>query len=226
MWANRNGLFYVLDRTTGQFLLGKPFVEVNWMNGFDEKGRPDAGAGQSADAGRNADQSRQPGRNELVFAFVQPAHRTVLHSRRGEYSSVYVKQPVEYTEGTTLCGRDAAVAGARWSDPVRSIRRRDDEGYGAVRAIDPNTGERKWEFKMADVTDSGILTTAIGSAVCGRPRRLLLCTGCAQRFDVVEGEYGRPDLVGSDDLRGGRKTICCRGVGQFAFCIRAAGSPR
>ena len=28
--ANRNGFFYVLDRTTGEYLLGKPFVEVNW----------------------------------------------------------------------------------------------------------------------------------------------------------------------------------------------------
>ena len=27
LWANRNGFFYVLDRTTGKFLLGKPFVE-------------------------------------------------------------------------------------------------------------------------------------------------------------------------------------------------------
>ena len=35
---NRNGFFYVLDRTTGQFLLGKPFVEVNWASGLDEKG--------------------------------------------------------------------------------------------------------------------------------------------------------------------------------------------
>ena len=40
LWANRNGLMYVLDRVTGQFLFGKPFVEVNWMSGFDEKGRP------------------------------------------------------------------------------------------------------------------------------------------------------------------------------------------
>ena len=31
---------YVLDRTTGQFLMGKPFVKVNWLSGFDEKGRP------------------------------------------------------------------------------------------------------------------------------------------------------------------------------------------
>src|SRR5215471_6114197 len=40
MWANRNGFFYVLDRATGQFLLGKPFVEANWVDGFDAKGRP------------------------------------------------------------------------------------------------------------------------------------------------------------------------------------------
>ena len=33
-------------------------------------------------------------------------------------------------------------------------------GYGAVRAIDPKTGEKKWDFKMVDYTESGILTTA------------------------------------------------------------------
>jgi alcohol dehydrogenase (cytochrome c) len=39
-------------------------------------------------------------------------------------------------------------------------RLEDSEGYGAVRAVDPKTGELKWEFKMSDVTDAGILTTA------------------------------------------------------------------
>jgi len=39
--ANRNGFFYVLDRKTGQFLLGRPFVEkLNWADGFSTKGRP------------------------------------------------------------------------------------------------------------------------------------------------------------------------------------------
>ena len=37
LWANRNGLAYVLDRVTGEFLLGKPYVKVNWMDGFDPK---------------------------------------------------------------------------------------------------------------------------------------------------------------------------------------------
>ncbi len=31
---------YVFDRLTGEFLLGKPFVKVNWMDGFDANGRP------------------------------------------------------------------------------------------------------------------------------------------------------------------------------------------
>jgi alcohol dehydrogenase (cytochrome c) len=40
------------------------------------------------------------------------------------------------------------------------LKRKEEDGYGAVRAIDPHTGEKKWEFRMADVTSSGILTTA------------------------------------------------------------------
>ncbi|MEZ5283972.1 MAG: hypothetical protein R2712_04010 [Vicinamibacterales bacterium] len=40
LWANRNGYFYVLDRVTGRFLSGSPFVKVNWSSGLDERGRP------------------------------------------------------------------------------------------------------------------------------------------------------------------------------------------
>jgi alcohol dehydrogenase (cytochrome c) len=38
--ADRNGHFYVLDRTTGAFLQGTPFIYQNWNAGFDAKGRP------------------------------------------------------------------------------------------------------------------------------------------------------------------------------------------
>ena len=40
LWANRNGVMYVLDRVTGEFLKGKPYVKANWLDGFDAKGRP------------------------------------------------------------------------------------------------------------------------------------------------------------------------------------------
>jgi PQQ-dependent dehydrogenase (methanol/ethanol family) len=39
--ANRNGFFYVLDRLTGEYLLGAPFVKrLTWAMGLDPKGRP------------------------------------------------------------------------------------------------------------------------------------------------------------------------------------------
>ena len=38
--ANRNGFYYLLDRTNGTFLLGTPFVRQTWADGLDERGRP------------------------------------------------------------------------------------------------------------------------------------------------------------------------------------------
>ena len=38
--ANRNAFFYVLDRETGEFLMGKPFARQNWASELDAKGRP------------------------------------------------------------------------------------------------------------------------------------------------------------------------------------------
>src|SRR5262249_25262525 len=40
MMANRNGFFYVLDRTTGEFLLSKPFVKTSWAEEIGPDGRP------------------------------------------------------------------------------------------------------------------------------------------------------------------------------------------
>jgi quinohemoprotein ethanol dehydrogenase len=41
MQANKDGFYYVLDRLTGQFISGQPWVQVNWAKGLDEvTGRP------------------------------------------------------------------------------------------------------------------------------------------------------------------------------------------
>ena len=41
-WPNRNGFFYIVDRTNGKFLSAKAFVKQTWNNGFDfeKNGRP------------------------------------------------------------------------------------------------------------------------------------------------------------------------------------------
>ncbi|HIC58151.1 MAG TPA: PQQ-dependent dehydrogenase, methanol/ethanol family, partial [Acidobacteria bacterium] len=40
LFPNRNAFFYVLDRETGEFLLGKPYARQTWAEGLDENGRP------------------------------------------------------------------------------------------------------------------------------------------------------------------------------------------
>ncbi|GMN01893.1 PQQ-dependent dehydrogenase, methanol/ethanol family [Erythrobacter sp. MTPC3] len=40
MQAPKNGFFYVIDRATGEFISGDPYVTVNWASGIGDDGRP------------------------------------------------------------------------------------------------------------------------------------------------------------------------------------------
>jgi alcohol dehydrogenase (cytochrome c) len=123
--ANRNGLMYVLDRITGQFLMGTPFVEVNWMTGFDERGRPLPVPGK-VDGTENTN--------------VQPGNGTNWY-------------PPSYSPSTGLFYIPSWERGTMRQGPSPS--------YGAMRAFDPQSGEKKWEFKRNDaVFTAGALTTA------------------------------------------------------------------
>ena len=160
MWANRNGFFYVLDRLTGQFLLGKPFVRVNWAEGFDKDGRPQRVPGKvPTPEGTLIYPGNQGGTNWYNPSY-SPRTGLFYIPTWVNYSSLYVKRSNEFVEGREFVG------GLARSSVPQGIRtgfqdyRKEEEGYGAVRAIDPNTGDLKWEYKMTDFTDAGILTTA------------------------------------------------------------------
>ena len=149
LFANRNGMFYVLDRATGEFLKGQPFVKVNWATGFDAKGRPI--------------QVVEPSREgTLVYPGNQGAtnwYNPSFSPRTGLFyiptwensSSVYSlgAAPPEFHEGQTFAG----------AFPGRGAR--GDDTYSAIRALDPKTGEKKWDYRMASPsTDAGVMTTA------------------------------------------------------------------
>ena len=158
MWANRNGIFYVLDRVTGQFLSGTPFVQVNWVNGFDEKGRPIRIPGKIPTVEGTEIYPGSEGATNWYSPSYSPRTGLFYVSAWDAYASVFFRIPVEYTEGRVYAGGwpKSHVPDGRAAENLR----KDNEGYGAVRAIDPLTGKRRWEFKMNDVTDAGILTTA------------------------------------------------------------------
>jgi alcohol dehydrogenase (cytochrome c) len=159
-WANRNGNFYALDRATGRFLLGRPFVKVNWMSEFDERGKPmqtPQPAGQPTFPGNQGGTNwYSPSYSPRTGLFYIPAWE--------DYSSIYTPAPAQYKEGSVFVGggprNSATIPGAPGlgRSPINTWT--ESAGHGAVIALDPATGQQKWKFNMTDVTDSGILTTA------------------------------------------------------------------
>jgi alcohol dehydrogenase (cytochrome c) len=163
LWANRNGFFYVLDRTNGKFLLGAPFVKVNWASGLDDKGRP---IPTPQPEGQPTWPGVQGGTNWYSPSY-SPRTGLLYVSVWEGYASVFKKEKAEYVPGRNFLGGGGTpytgVTGAPGvrvgrATPINSWT--DAAGNGAVMAIDPQTGEKKWTFKQFDVTDSGNLTTA------------------------------------------------------------------
>jgi alcohol dehydrogenase (cytochrome c) len=69
-WAARNGLYYLLDRSSGEFLLAKSFVRQTWVRGFDDKGRPEVIPGNDP----------TPEGNDKVFPGVDGGANWMSHS--------------------------------------------------------------------------------------------------------------------------------------------------
>jgi alcohol dehydrogenase (cytochrome c) len=162
-WANRNGNFYVLDRATGRFFLGEPFVKVNWMSGFDEHGKPQQ---TPQPAGMPTYPGNQGGTNWYPPSYSQ---RTGLFyvSAWENYGSIYRPEESTYQPGRNFSGGGFTVVTPVPGAPSVGIGRRspinnwtDEVGKGVVMALDPQTGEPKWKFYHFDVTEAGILTTA------------------------------------------------------------------
>jgi alcohol dehydrogenase (cytochrome c) len=159
LWANRNGFFYVLDRTTGEFLRGAPFAKVTWATGLDEKGRPMRAANMVPTPDGKLIYPGNQGATNWYSPSYSPHTGLFYIPTWDNYYSVYVKEKVEFAEGRLFTG-PLPKSPVPLIRPPQIVNRNDEDGYGAIRAIDPKTGDRKWEYKMSDVTDSGILTTA------------------------------------------------------------------
>jgi alcohol dehydrogenase (cytochrome c) len=161
LWGNRNGFFYVLDRATGEFIRGNPFVNVNWASGLDESGRP---IETPQPLGSVTFPGVQGGTNWYSPSF-SPRTGLFYMSSWENYGSVFRPAESEYQPGRTFVGGIPAspLAG---TNNLPGIRRgpinnwTEALGNGAVIALDPRTGEQRWRFPTTDVSSSGVLTTA------------------------------------------------------------------
>ena len=155
--ADRNGHFYVLDRTNGTFLSGTPFVYQNWNRGFDEKGRPLVIQGSNS--------SREG--SFLVYPtvggatnFQAPSYSPMtgwLYLEYSENGQQYASAPVEVERGRQYLGRSPVVGGS----PVRGPN--DPAPSAGIKAIDPENGQTVWDVKVfRGSLTNGLMATAGG----------------------------------------------------------------
>jgi len=154
--ANRNGFFYVWDRTNGKMLLAKQFIRtLTWASGIGVDGRPILNPNQQPTAAGTRVCPSQDGASNWYSPSFNPA-TALFYAQTFEKCSVYYKRPVgewqagkEYLGGTQRTARDK---------PERILR-----------AIDIETGEVKWELPQAGPADSwgGTLTTATNLVIFG-----------------------------------------------------------
>ncbi len=141
--AQRSGIFYVLDRTNGQFLLAKPFVKkMTWSRGFNADGSPILVDGQTP---------------TLEGTKTCPAVRGATNW----YATAFDPQlELFYLNAAEDCGI-YRTKGRLWAgnpDP-------NDIGDRSIRALNIETGDIVWEKRLTgpqETNYSGVLATAGG----------------------------------------------------------------
>ncbi len=150
MFANRNGFYYTLDRATGKVLVAKPFVQTTWAKEIGPDGRPVVLPGHTPSETGTVTCPDITGGTNFWPPTYDPATRTFFVNAREVCMTYYSWEP-EYKPGERFTGG----AGQR-------VRSAEQPAYGALRALDPTTGERKWEFRLLSPSTAGLLTTASG----------------------------------------------------------------
>lgn len=170
--ADRNGFFFVLDRTNGKPLNIFPFVkQITWATGFDmstgrpiyvDENRPGDPSG-SADGKKGKSVFSAPsflgGKNQQQIAY--NPQTGLFYVPANEWGMDIWNEPVSYKRG-------AAYLGAGFT-----IKALHDDYIGSLRAVDPTTGKIVWENKNFAPLWGGVLTTGGNLTFYGTPEGYL-----------------------------------------------------
>lgn len=207
MLANRNGFFYTLDRTNGKLIVGKPFVQTTWAKEVGADGRPiELPGSQPTEKGSLICPDVTGATNWNSPAF-NPATGLFYVTAREACATFYAWRQ-EFIEDRDFFGGAGMRAG---------------RGYGAVRAIDPLTGQVKWESKQFTPSVSGLLTTA-SSLVFGGD-----ADGSITAYDARNGrvlwnfQTGAGILAAPSTVMVGGKQLVLIGSGTTLFAFGLPG---
>ena len=146
--ANRNAFYYLLDRETGEFILGTPYSKQTWAKELDAKGRPVVLPNTEPSVEGTLVWPSLQGATNWFSPSYSPLTKLFYVAVR-EMGSYYHKGEAEYKAGSAFIGGgEKALAG--------------DQASGVIRALDATTGKLRWEFKLQSPPWAGVLSTAGG----------------------------------------------------------------
>jgi alcohol dehydrogenase (cytochrome c) len=150
--ANRNGFFYLLDRTTGKYITAKAYTKVNWADGIGSDGRPILIANKEpTPEGNLVCPGLGGGHNWSATAYSPQTGLYYFGSTDG--CQMFNVQKQEYIEGKQYQAGDAVGVPK-------------EPSAGSVNAVDPATGTLRWKHELMS-NPSGLLATAGGLIFTG-----------------------------------------------------------
>ena len=152
--ANRNGFFYVVDRATGKLLHADSYAKVSWTKEKDTNGLPVPAKEGSPTLEGNRVCPGAAGATNWMSPTYDPQTKLFYVTAR-EQCDVFSTAPQPYEAGHAYYG--SAYFPNDDAEPF----------YGALRALDPETGKVKWEWKHPSPTWSGVLSTDGGLVFTG-----------------------------------------------------------
>ncbi|MDE0433197.1 MAG: PQQ-dependent dehydrogenase, methanol/ethanol family [Bryobacterales bacterium] len=147
-FANRNAFYYLLDRETGEFLLGTEYSTQTWAKGIGKTGRPILLPDKEPTANGNLVYPSLQGATNWMSPSYSPVTK-LLYVPVREMGSYYFKGEAKYEPGKVFVG-----GGERRLDG--------DKAWGSVRALRADSGERVWDFRTPSPLWTGVMATAGG----------------------------------------------------------------
>ena len=207
--ANRNGFFYVLDRTNGKFLRATPFVEkLNWAKSIDSAGRPVLSGRIPTLEGTSICPSILGATN-----WFSPSYNPktgLFYVMALERCDLFFAKPQEFIKGQTYYGTGTKLPPNEHAQKI-------------LTALSVRDGKEVWRYPQAGVGNSwgGTLTTAGG---------LVFVADDADSLEAVDAETGRalwhfntgqsfsasPMTYAVDGVQ---YVVICAGSDVFAFAL-------
>lgn len=158
--ANKNGFMYVLDRTNCKLIAANPFVKVNWASKIDmATGRPVlTDVYKKFLSGEETEIWPSRGTNAVPIAFNPNTGLVYATTWNLPRIQKLVMTPAPQVLGGATTGVTARLPQVAPGQPL-----------GFFAAIDPLTGQRKWEIPLTDLPSSaGVLATGGGLVFTGK----------------------------------------------------------